>query len=135
MIFGIILLNQLGLFPFQEQRKRQTAVGSSGIDAGGRSFNPFAAAQSSADTGDRSMKPSDDLLSLFDPMPGAGGITPSSGYGAAAPVSATQQPMTLDSTNPFAQNVFQQQPAAVMSATSPAPGLHSGKIFLIFFLA
>ncbi|KAL3997222.1 ANTH domain family protein [Acanthocheilonema viteae] len=106
---------------FEEQRKRQAAAGSSGIDTGGHSFNPFAAAQSSAGAADRSTKPSDDLLSLFDPVTGAGGTTAPSGYGAA-PVNAAQQPMALDSTNPFAQNVFQQQPATVMSANSPAPG-------------
>uniref|UniRef100_A0A0R3S521 ENTH domain-containing protein n=1 Tax=Elaeophora elaphi TaxID=1147741 RepID=A0A0R3S521_9BILA len=107
---------------FEEQRKRQAAAGSSGIDAAGHSFNPFAAAQSSTGASGRSAKPSDDLLSLFDPMPGAGGITAPSGYGTAAPVNTTQQPMGLDPTNPFAQNVFQQQPATVMSANSPAPG-------------
>ncbi|CAG9533570.1 unnamed protein product [Cercopithifilaria johnstoni] len=107
---------------FEEQRKRQAAAGSSGIDAAGHSFNPFAAGQSSAGTADRSAKPSDDLLSLFDPMPGAGGITAPSGYGVGAAVNATQQPMALDSTNPFAQNVFQQQPAMVISANPPAPG-------------
>lgn len=117
----------------QEQRKRQAAAGSSGIDAGGHSFNPFAAAQSSAGTAGRSTKPSDDLLSLFDPMPAAGGITAPSGYGAAAPVNATPQPMALDPTNPFAQNVFQQQPATVMSANSPAPGLYSERMLLKFF--
>ncbi|EJD74512.1 ANTH domain-containing protein [Loa loa] len=105
---------------FEEQRKRQAVAGSSGIDAAGHSFNPFA--QSSARNAGRSTKPSDDLLSLFDPMPATGGITAPSGYGAAAPVNATPQPMALDPTNPFAQNVFQQPPATVMSANSPAPG-------------
>lgn len=107
----------------QEQRKRQ--AGSSGIDPGGHSFNPFATAQSSTRNAGRSKKPSDDLLSLFDAMPASGGITAPSGYGAAAPVNATSQPMPLDPTNPFAQNVFQQQPATVMSTNSSAPGLYS----------
>ncbi|VDK70422.1 unnamed protein product [Litomosoides sigmodontis] len=106
----------------QEQRKRQAAAGSSGIEAGGHSFNPFAGPQSSTGTADRSTKPSDDLLSLFDPTPGAGGITTPSGYGAAAQMNVAQQAMALDSTNPFAQNVFQQQPAMVMPINSPAPG-------------
>lgn len=107
---------------FEEQRKRQAvAAGSSGIDVGGHSFNPFAAAQSSGSNAGRSTKPSDDLLTLFDPMPAGGGITAPSGYGAAAPVNATPQPMALDPTNPFAQNVFQQQSATVMS-TNSAPG-------------
>ncbi|KAM3722391.1 Phosphatidylinositol-binding clathrin assembly protein [Dirofilaria immitis] len=79
---------------FEEQRKRQAAAGLSGIDAGGHSFNPFAATQSPA------------------------GIA---GYGTAAPVNITTQPMALDPTNPFAQNVFQQQPVTVMSAAPPAP--------------
>ncbi|MCP9259913.1 hypothetical protein DINM_003120 [Dirofilaria immitis] len=101
--------------------KRQAAAGLSGIDAGGHSFNPFAATQSPAGIAGRSTKPSDDLLSLFDPMPGVGGITAPSGYGTAAPVNITTQPMALDPTNPFAQNVFQQQPVTVMSAAPPAP--------------
>ncbi|VDN88272.1 unnamed protein product [Brugia pahangi] len=54
-------------------------------------------------------------------MPAGGGITAPSGYGAAAPVNAAPQPMALDPTNPFAQNVFQQQSATVMS-TNSAPG-------------
>ncbi|OZC07769.1 hypothetical protein X798_05249 [Onchocerca flexuosa] len=107
---------------FEEQRKRQAAAGSSGIDTGGHSFNPFAAAQSSAGTASRSARPSDDLLSLFDPMPASGGITASSGYGTAVPVNATPQPMALDPTNPFAQNIFQQQPTTVISAAPPTSG-------------
>ncbi|VDK73438.1 unnamed protein product [Onchocerca ochengi] len=104
---------------FEEQRKRQAAAGSSGIETGGHSFNPFAAAQSSAGTASRSTRPSDDLLSLFDPMPASGGITASPGYGTTVPVNATPQPMALDPTNPFAQNIFQQQPATVISAAPP----------------
>ncbi|VDN28734.1 unnamed protein product [Gongylonema pulchrum] len=88
------------------------------------SLNPFAApaAQAPAGTGSaRSLpvKPSDDLLGLFDPMP-AGTVTVTTAYGMA-PASATSQPVVLDPTNPFAQNAFQQQTASVMSPNSSAP--------------
>lgn len=61
-------------------------------------------------------KPSDDLLSLFDPVP------------SAATASNTQPApsMSLDPTNPFAQNIF-QQPSPIISA----PSVSAGRQFFI----
>lgn len=66
-------------------------------------------------------KPSDDLLSLFDPVP------------SAATASSTQPApsMSLDPTNPFAQNIF-QQPSPIISAPSVSAGTFVFFTFLQF---
>uniref|UniRef100_A0A915B233 ENTH domain-containing protein n=1 Tax=Parascaris univalens TaxID=6257 RepID=A0A915B233_PARUN len=93
---------------FEEQRKKQ-AMGSTRGDAN-HALNPFANITDRPATESQQQpvsKPSDDLLSLFDPVP------------SAATASSTQPApsVSLDPTNPFAQNIF-QQPSPIISAPS-----------------
>uniref|UniRef100_A0A9J2P1P7 ENTH domain-containing protein n=1 Tax=Ascaris lumbricoides TaxID=6252 RepID=A0A9J2P1P7_ASCLU len=93
---------------FEEQRKKQ-AMGNTRGDAN-HALNPFAniTDRPAAESQQQPVsKPSDDLLSLFDPVP------------SAATASSTQPApsMSLDPTNPFAQNIF-QQPSPIISAPS-----------------
>lgn len=102
---------------FEEQRKKQGA-GSSGMAAAAGDtshlFNPFSAPAAQPEP-QASTKPSDDLLSLFDPVPAATHVAPPSG--ASISVTKQQSTMPLDPTNPFAANIF-QQPSPMMTAPS-----------------
>lgn len=74
-------------------------------------------------------KPSDDLMSLFEPVaentaPAAPVFPPA---GAAMPLDAQMASLQLDPTNPFAQNVFTQPPVL------PAPVVTSGRNFIFLF--
>ncbi|KHN76960.1 Phosphatidylinositol-binding clathrin assembly protein unc-11 [Toxocara canis] len=92
---------------FEEQRKKQ-AMGAGGSDVS-HALNPFAGTGERAglDQQQAVSKPSDDLLSLFDPVPGV----------ATANSTQPAPAMPLDPTNPFAQNIF-QQPSPIISTPS-----------------
>ncbi|VDM37114.1 unnamed protein product [Toxocara canis] len=96
---------------FEEQRKKQ-AMGAGGSDVS-HALNPFAGTGERAglDQQQAVSKPSDDLLSLFDPVPGV----------ATANSTQPAPAMPLDPTNPFAQNIF-QQPSPIISTPSVSAG-------------
>ncbi|MFH4974536.1 hypothetical protein AB6A40_001245 [Gnathostoma spinigerum] len=101
---------------FEEQRKKQLEAQSNEVNASssGASFNPFSGETTISqgpDTKTSEGRPSDDLLGLFDPVPASmPPHPPIPPQPMLSHMSTVQQPlMPLDSTNPFAQSIFQQQ--------------------------
>ncbi|VDD94647.1 unnamed protein product [Enterobius vermicularis] len=110
--FGFSSGHQPSSMDDSEQRKKSVPSDSSKTVVP-QSFNPFASASPQPLAEQRPVsKPSDDLMSLFEPVaentaPAAPVFPPA---GAAMPLDAQMASLQLDPTNPFAQNVFTQPP-------------------------
>ncbi|VDK43402.1 unnamed protein product [Anisakis simplex] len=128
---------------FEEQRKKHGAAmtNASEMNLVSDATNPFANAvamniENQQASQAQSHKPSDDLLSLFDPVVSSLANStqqPSSTAQMMATTAATTAPLStnaahtttsslnLDPTNPFAQNIFQQQPIMTTSNVVNTP--------------